>query len=101
MIKVLIRPDDRAPIVVLALSRANCERLLSGQPAIVRGETFGLGLDIHLIGAETEDDIVDLLEQASVLSPQDAKRMRAGHALMEAVPATREYPIRIERTTGG
>ena len=68
------RKDGTGHVLGLALSRANCERLLAGRPILIRLESFrenGSDLpwrgDIVILAGETEAAIADQMMRHGVL----------------------------------
>lgn len=65
MIKAVMQTDQcTGPTLLLGLSRKNCEKLLAGQPILIKGEEVQLpGFNVALIAGETEDSILADLEK--------------------------------------
>lgn len=60
MIKAAGADGDGNPLLLLGLSRANCDRLVAGQPIKIDMAKLGLPPGIVLlIGGETEDDVTE------------------------------------------
>lgn len=97
MIKALGTGPDGVPTLLLGLSRANCTRMLAGDPILVEGAKLGVkGLNVLLCAGLTEAALVDELEHHKLLPADVARRMRAGHQLMDDVPAARGDEMRYD-----
>ncbi len=84
-------------VLMLALSRANIERLLAGNMAVIDGTDVSMpGLEIALVAGETEPDLLTEFERRGLIPPDQAEQMRAGFELMEQVPAARTFEMRYE-----
>jgi hypothetical protein len=75
MLKAIQNPesDAQSTRLILGLSRVNCERLLMGQPIVVKCTEIGLtfNLDIILMGGETELKIMAELKTAGMEFPEN------------------------------
>jgi hypothetical protein len=67
MIKASATTDRGAKLVIIGLSRANCELLLAGKPIAFQGTDVELHTDppthILLVGGETEEAIAEELKK--------------------------------------
>ena len=62
MIKMLATNENGDPILILGLSRANCEHLLAGKPIAFPTDRIPMTkapVHIIILGGETEQSIVD------------------------------------------
>lgn len=63
MIKARVDMPDESPLVILGLSRLNCDKLLAGKPILIEGDPLGLhDVNVVIMAGETEDDIAQELE---------------------------------------
>jgi hypothetical protein len=54
--------DNGLPIILIGLSRGNCEKLLEGKPIFKGPDDTMMQLSVIVVGGETEDDIVKSLK---------------------------------------
>jgi hypothetical protein len=70
MIKATGRTADGDTLLLLGLSRLNARWLLRGQPIRVNGIDVGLpGLQVLIVGGETEDAITAELTKLGLVGP--------------------------------
>jgi hypothetical protein len=68
MIKATGTGRNGSRVIFLGLSKENCRRLLEDQPIVVNGGEIGFpGIEIVLIGGETEDGILHVLGEHGAL----------------------------------
>lgn len=59
--------------LILGVDRQNIDRLTSGKPIHVKGETVGLPVDVWIVFGETLQLVTDELVAAGVVLPTPAK----------------------------
>lgn len=74
MIKFSGTHDD-VPLIGFGLSRANCERLIAGQPILISAEQVakmvpGLRAAVLIVGGESETAMYDELKAAGMVGPE-------------------------------
>lgn len=87
MIKATGRTADGDTLLLLGLSRLNTRWLLRGQPIRVNGLDVGLpGLQVLIVGGETEDAIITELVKLGLVGP-DTHTQDLGSSESEGDPA--------------
>ena len=56
--------DNGMPILLIGLSKGNCEKLLDGKPIFKGPQDTLMSLSIIIVGGQTEDEIVQSLKGA-------------------------------------
>jgi len=59
MIKARGTTGDGRPLMVIGLSRENCERLLDNKPISFDAAELGLKLSVIILGGEDEEEIAE------------------------------------------
>lgn len=57
-------------VVGLGIEAGNVERLMNGEPILVKGETVGIPFDIFIHYGATSDALVSDLEEAGIRLPK-------------------------------
>jgi hypothetical protein len=63
-------------IIMLGLSRMNCDRLLEGKPIHICGEEIGTSTDIMIFAGETEEAMQEELRASGLALPEATRRQR-------------------------
>ncbi len=78
MIKAIGEKDGQ-PAIILGLSRRNCELLLEGKPIVVDvGKMGGPRCRVILMAAETEQHLIDDLENFALIKPGTPRHRQPG-----------------------
>lgn len=69
------KPDGRE-FILLGLERRNIERLIEGDPILVKGEQLGVTIDVLIFFGETKEAMIASLEAGGATLPMEGKSVQ-------------------------